>query len=176
MHELQAVIDAIAPLNEVAQAQALARQEALTKPAGSLGRLEEIGVRFAGITGEARPTVARKAVVVLAGDHGVAVEGVSAYPAEVTPQMVQNFLRGGAAINALARQGGARVVIVDIGVAATIDHPGLIKRKVAPGTANIAAGPAMTPQQALHANQVRMAVLHQLGAPGVDQVGTGGVG
>ncbi len=176
MHEMQAVIDAIAPLDEVAQAQALARQETLTKPAGSLGRLEEIAVRLAGITGQVRPTVARKAVVVLASDHGVAVEGVSAYPAEVTPQMVQNFLRGGAAINALARQVGARVVIVDVGVAATIDHPGLIKRKVAPGTANMAEGPAMTREQAVSAAQVGMAVLDELVAQGLDLVATGEMG
>ncbi|HSR33314.1 MAG TPA: nicotinate-nucleotide--dimethylbenzimidazole phosphoribosyltransferase, partial [Anaerolineae bacterium] len=89
-------------------AKAQTRQNLLTKPAGSLGRLEKLSVQLAGITGQALPKVDRKAVIVLAGDHGVVAEGVSAYPSEVTAQMVLNFLRGGAAINVLARQVGAR--------------------------------------------------------------------
>src|SRR5579859_2197088 len=130
----------IPPIDQAAAAAARARQDSLTKPPGSLGRLEALSIQIAGITGAARPTVARKAVIVMAGDHGVTAEGVSAYPSAVTVQMVYNFLRGGAAINVLARQAGARVAIVDIGVAGAIEHPELIARKVMPGTANMATG------------------------------------
>src|SRR3989304_2266187 len=110
----------VSGLDETAMEAARARQNTLTKPPGSLGRLEELSIQLAGITGQPRPRVERKAVIVMAGDHGVTAEGVSAYPSEVTPQMVLNFLRGGAAINVLARQAGARVVVVDIGVAADL--------------------------------------------------------
>src|SRR6185369_5306252 len=99
----------------------------------------------AAITGQPRPSVARKAVIVMAGDHGVTAEGVSAYPAEVTPQMVLNFLAGGAAINVFARQVGARVVVADLGVVSDLpEHPNLVQRKVGYGTANLAVGPAMS--------------------------------
>jgi nicotinate-nucleotide--dimethylbenzimidazole phosphoribosyltransferase len=102
-------------------------------PRGSLGRLEELSIRLAGIRGRERPRLSRKAIITMAGDHGVVVEGVSAYPQEVTPQMVYNFLRGGAGINVLARHIGARVVVVDMGVAAPLEpHPQLVLKKVAP--------------------------------------------
>jgi nicotinate-nucleotide--dimethylbenzimidazole phosphoribosyltransferase len=156
--------------------QARARQLQLTKPAGSLGRLEEIAVQMAGITRQPLPTVKRKAVIVMAADHGVVAEGVSAYPSAVTPQMVLNFLHGGAAINALARQAGAEVVIVDVGVAADLDHPGLLVRKVARGTANMAIGPAMTREQALSAITAGMDVLKSLVKQGTDVVVTGDMG
>src|SRR5581483_10082988 len=97
-------------------AAARARQDTLTKPQGALGRLEDISIRLAGITGQAIPTIGRKTVVVFAADHGVAAEGVSAYPAEVMPQMVANFAAGGAAINVIARHVGADVRVVDVGV------------------------------------------------------------
>jgi len=110
---------AIAPLDEAAMAEAQARQAQLTKPPGSLGRLESLSVQLAGITGQAQPQVERKVVIVLAGDHGVVAEGVSAYPSDVTAQMVLNFVRGGAAINVLARQAGAQVIVADVGIAPT---------------------------------------------------------
>jgi len=97
----------IPPIDTVAAQKAAARQNNLTKPAKSLGRLEEISIKLAGMKADPLPRVDRKAVIVMAADHGVALEGVSAYPAEVTPQMVLNFLHGGAAINVLARQAGA---------------------------------------------------------------------
>jgi nicotinate-nucleotide--dimethylbenzimidazole phosphoribosyltransferase len=100
------VLPRIPSLNHEVQLAARMRQDTLTKPPGSLGRLEELSIQLAAITGQLRPPVARKAVIVMAGDHGVTVEGVSAYPVEVTPQMVSNFLHGGAAINVLARQAG----------------------------------------------------------------------
>jgi nicotinate-nucleotide--dimethylbenzimidazole phosphoribosyltransferase len=153
------------------------RQLQLTKPPGSLGRLEALSIQLAGITGQAQPRVDSKAIVVMAGDHGVTAEGVSAYPAEVTPQMVLNFLHGGAAINVLARQVGARVVIVDMGVAAPLDpHDDLLDRKVALGTANMAQGPAMTIEQAEMALAVGRDLAAQLAAEGVQLLGTGEMG
>src|SRR5512147_656257 len=141
---LDSLIAAIPPLDESAMRSARARQDMLTKPRGSLGRLEELSIQLAGMKADPFPSMERKAVIVMAADHGVVLEGVSAYPAEVTPQMVLNFLRGGAAINVLARQVGARVVVVDMGVAANItDESGkLISRKIGFGTANLAKGPA----------------------------------
>src|SRR5437667_7500132 len=166
----------IQPLDEQVMALAKERQLQLTKPTGSLGRLEEVAVRMAGMTRSVQPVIKRKAVVVMAADHGVAVEGVSAYPSAVTPQMVLNFLHGGAAINALARHAGAEVVIVDVGVAADLDHPGLLSRKVAHGTANMASGPAMTREQTLAAISVGMDVLKSLVERGIDLVATGDMG
>jgi nicotinate-nucleotide--dimethylbenzimidazole phosphoribosyltransferase len=120
------------------------RLGSLTKPQGSLGRLEEIATRLVCIQQEGRPSCASKLVCVFAADHGVVEEGVSAYPKSVTEQMVRNFLAGGAAINVLARFAGAQVVVVDVGVDADFDsHPGLVSRKVRRGTRNMAIGPAM---------------------------------
>lgn len=171
------VISRIAPLDEAAMQAARARQDTLTKPQGSLGRLEELSIQLAGITGQTRPRVPRKAVIVMAGDHGVVRNGVSAYPAEVTRQMVLNFLRGGAAINVLARQAGARVTVVDVGVAADFgDVPGLVHRKVAYGTADFTQGPAMTSAQAEQALQVGIDVLEAELAAGLDLVATGDMG
>jgi nicotinate-nucleotide--dimethylbenzimidazole phosphoribosyltransferase len=164
-------------LDEAAMDAARERQQQLTKPRGSLGRLEQLSIQLAGITGQSEPKVDEKAVIVMAGDHGVTAEGVSAYPAEVTPQMVLNFLNGGAAINVLAGQVGARVVIVDMGVNASLEpHPDLRIHKVAPGTANMARGPAMTREQAQEALQVGLAIVNELVADGVQLVGTGEMG
>jgi nicotinate-nucleotide--dimethylbenzimidazole phosphoribosyltransferase len=170
------IIANITPLDSVAMEQARARQQVLTKPADSLGRLEDLAVQIAGITGQAVPTLGRKAVIVMVGDHGVTVEGVSAYPSDVTGQMVSNFLRGGAAINALARHACAQVLIVDVGVAGEIDEPGLLSRKVAPGTANMARGPAMTEAQMLAAIQVGIDVLNAQADQGIALVATGEMG
>lgn len=173
------VLDRIAGVNSLdtdAMERARMRQQQLTKPAGSLGRLEDIAVQIAGITQQPLPSIERKAVIVMAGDHGVTSEGVSAYPSAVTPQMVQNFLQGGAAINALARYVGARVIVVDVGVAADIQHPHLLSRKVAFGTANMAIEPAMTRAQMLEAIQVGMNVLDAQVDQGIDLVATGDMG
>lgn len=167
----------VPPLDKAAEEAARERQNQLTKPTGSLGQLEELSIRLAAITGSPRPSVARKAVIVMAGDHGVAREGVSPYPAEVTPQMVLNFLNGGAAINVLARLTSARVVVVDVGVAADFDPlPGLLRRKIARGTANMAAGPAMTREQAEAAVQVGIETVQAEIAAGLDLVATGDMG
>src|SRR5256886_3506885 len=140
---------AIQPLDEGAMEQAAARQARLTKPAGSLGRLEGLAVRLAGMTGRIDPPLLEAVVFTLAADHGVAAEGVSAYPREVTAQMVLNFLRGGAAINVHAREVGARVVMADIGVDAELPpHPKLRAVKVRRGTDSITRGPAMSAEEA----------------------------
>jgi len=163
-------------LDEEAMELARTRQQQLTKPPGSLGRLEEIAIQMAGIMRMAIPMVERKAVVVMAADHGVTAEGVSAYPSAVTPQMVLNFLHGGAAINALARHANAEVVVVDVGVAMDIEHPGLLSRKVAHSTANMAVNPAMTHEQAFAAISVGVDVVESLIKQGVDLIVTGDMG
>jgi nicotinate-nucleotide--dimethylbenzimidazole phosphoribosyltransferase len=123
------------------------------------------------------PSVERKAVIVMAADHGVTAEGVSAYPSEVTAQMVLNFLRGGAAINVLAQQAGARVAVMDIGVATDFEPlPGLLRRKVLCGTRNFAQGPAMTRTEAEQAIQVGIDVLSEEAGNGLDIVATGDMG
>jgi nicotinate-nucleotide--dimethylbenzimidazole phosphoribosyltransferase len=167
----------IPELNLKAKEAARARQDMLTKPRGSLGRLEGLSLQLAAITGQPRPCMARKAVFVLAGDHGVAAEGVSAYPADVTAQMVLNFLKGGAAINVLARQTGARVIIVDIGVMSDLPAlPGLLHRKIARGTRNITFEPAMTRAQAEAAIQAGLEIVQVEIEKGLDLVATGDMG
>ncbi|MHB1006863.1 MAG: nicotinate-nucleotide--dimethylbenzimidazole phosphoribosyltransferase [Chloroflexota bacterium] len=177
MGKIEETIARIQPLDAQAMAAAAERQNNLTKPLGSLGRLEELSIRVAGIQGKARPVIENKVIVTMAGDHGVCAEGVSAYPPAVTPQMVFNFLRGGAAINALSRHVGARMVIVDVGVAEPMpEHPGLLNRNVARGTANMAQGPAMTREQAIQALEVGIEVVERELARGLDIVGTGDMG
>lgn len=168
----------IPKIDDVAAQKAKVRQKNLTKPPESLGRLEEISIQLAGMKADPLPTVERKAVIVMAADHGVALEGVSAFPAEVTPQMVMNFLSGGAAINVLARQAGASVTIVDIGVASDFDLSlaGLLHSKVAHGTCNMAEGPAMTRDEAEKAIAVGMDVLARVAEKGLDLVATGDMG
>lgn len=174
---LEQTISQIGPLDEAAMAAARARQDNLTKPRGSLGRLEALSIHMAGITGQAQPHIAHKAIITMAGDHGVVAEGVNAYPQEVTAQMVYNFLRGGAGINVLARHVGARVVVVDMGVAMTLQpHPELVVKKIAPGTHNIARGAAMTRQQALQSIEAGIAVVEAEIARGLDIVGVGEMG
>lgn len=153
------------------------RQDQLTKPEGSLGRLEELSIQIAGIQRKAAPEINDKAVITMAGDHGVVAEGVGNWPQEVTAQMVDNFLAGGAGINTMAKQAGARNVIVDIGVAADMKpNPNLISRKVAPGTNNIAAGPAMTREQAEKSIEVGIEIVNAEIENGLDIVGTGDMG
>ena len=174
---LQNIIAKIQGLDEAAMAAARARQDTLTKPPGSLGRLEELSIQLAGITGEAIPTIKDKVIITMAGDHGVVAECVSAFPQEVTPQMVLNFLRGGAAINVLARHVGARITIVDMGVAADMPpHPSLVVKKIAHGTANMTRGPAMTCEQAEQAILAGVEVIEAEIEKGLDIVGTGDMG
>lgn len=169
--------DAIPPPDADAMLLATERQGRLTKPAGSLGRLEELSVRLAGMTGRVDPPLNDAVVFTLAADHGVSADGVSAYPREVTAQMVLNFLRGGAAINVLARSVGARVVVADIGVDADLPpQPGLRAVKVRRGTANIAVGPAMSVEEARTSIEIgRQLVVDELGT-GLDVALTGDMG
>ncbi|HIC89542.1 MAG TPA: nicotinate-nucleotide--dimethylbenzimidazole phosphoribosyltransferase [Anaerolineae bacterium] len=173
----EGILQRVGPLDEIAMAAARSRQAQLTKPQGSLGRLEMISIQVAGITGQLNPPLEQRAIIIAAGDHGVAAQGVSAYPSEVTPQMVINFLSGGAGINVLARQAGARVLVLDAGVAAPLpDHPDLIKAKIAPGTGDISQGPAMTWDQAVQSIKIGFAAVEAEIARGLDMVGTGDMG
>jgi nicotinate-nucleotide--dimethylbenzimidazole phosphoribosyltransferase len=174
---LEQLIANIKPLDETAMHSARARQNMLTKPAGSLGRLESLSIQIAGITAQVNPHLNHKVIVVMAGDHGVTAEGVSAYPSEVTPQMVMNFIHGGAAINVLARHVGARVTIVDMGVASPLPAlPGLVSRRVALGTGNIAKGPAMTRAQGMESILSGAEIVEAEIARGLDILGTGDMG
>jgi nicotinate-nucleotide--dimethylbenzimidazole phosphoribosyltransferase len=147
-----------------------------TKPRGSLGVLEELAVRVAVLQGVAVPPKPQCAVVVAAGDHGVAAEGVSAYPQEVTAQMVANFAAGGAAINVLAREAGARLVVVDAGVAVPCDQPEVRSLRFGDGTASISRGPAMERAVAKAAVDAGRALATELVQDGIGLVGIGDMG
>ncbi|MBI5776586.1 MAG: nicotinate-nucleotide--dimethylbenzimidazole phosphoribosyltransferase [Nitrospirae bacterium] len=174
---LKEIISRIQPPDRRLLAQAQARLDRLTKPLGSLGRLEELAAQYVMITGEMKPTIPRGVVFTFAADHGVAMEGVSAYPREVTPQMVLNFLRGGAGVNVLARHAGVDVRVVDIGVAYDFGSvPGLISKKIMPGTRNLLAEPAMSREQAERAVMVGIELATQAAEEGVGLIGTGDMG
>jgi nicotinate-nucleotide--dimethylbenzimidazole phosphoribosyltransferase len=170
-------IKQITDVDQKAMDQAQKKLDMLTKPQGSLGRLEEISKQVVGITGKIKTSIKNKAIITIAGDHGVVAEKVSAFPSEVTPQMVHNFLVGGAGINVLARHIGARVVIVDVGVASDLKaHPDLIIKKVAYGTKNMSKGPAMTRQEAIRAIEAGIDVANAEIDKGLDILGTGDMG
>jgi nicotinate-nucleotide--dimethylbenzimidazole phosphoribosyltransferase len=172
---LQTAIALIRRVDPMKIAAVQARLDRQTKPRGSLGRLEELASRFVAITG--REEIRRKTVFTFAGDHGVTEEGVSAFPREVTPQMVLNFLDKGAAINALARHAGADVVVVDMGVDFDFSpHPGLLLKKVGRGTANFARGPAMSRAEAVRCLETGIAIAFDCVQRGIDLVGTGDMG
>ncbi|GFO58565.1 nicotinate-nucleotide--dimethylbenzimidazole phosphoribosyltransferase [Geomonas silvestris] len=177
MELLNRTLAAIAPVDETLLAQAQAKLDNKTKPLGSLGTLEEVARRFAAITGDLSPQVGKKVIFTFAGDHGIVEEGVSLFPKEVTPQMVLNFLRGGAGVNVLARHSGAEVRVVDIGVDYDFEPaPGLIIKKIAKGTRNFAKGSAMTREEAVAALEVGIELAAQAKAEGVTMVGTGEMG
>ena len=159
-------------------AAARERLDRMTKPPGSLGALEEVSVRLAGLAGCCPPPMPEPAAVaIFAADHGVHAQRVTPWPQEVTAQMVANFLAGGAVVNAFAAQAGAEVVVVDVGVRAELDHvPGLLPRKIAPGTADFTAGPAMTREQAEAAIAVGTEVARDLVAAGNRCLLTGDMG
>lgn len=176
MKLLNKTIKNIGKLDEEMMEKAQLRLDNLTKPPGSLGRLEDIAVKLAGISGQLYPDVTNKQHIVMAADHGVVAEGVSAFPQAVTMQMVYNFLNGGAAINVLAKQAGAGVTIVDMGVADAIDAEGLVDKKIKPGTNNIARGPAMNRKQAAASLEAGISVVNDLIKEGADVIGTGEMG
>jgi len=178
------IVGALGPPDTVAMAEATAILDALTKPPGSLGRLEQLAVQLAGITATPRPTFRKRAIVVAAADHGVARRGVSAYPAEVTTQMVGNFLAGGAAINALGAMVGASVTVIDVGVAGSIPDgapegrvgASLIRARIRPGTHDMTTGPAMSRAEALRAIVVGLEASRSLRAAGIELIGVGEMG
>jgi nicotinate-nucleotide--dimethylbenzimidazole phosphoribosyltransferase len=169
---------AIRPASAEAAAEARDRLDRMTKPRGSLGRVEDLAVRLAGIAGACPPPVPEPAAVaVFAGDHGVHAQGVSPWPQEVTAQMVGNFLAGGAVVNAFARQLGAEVCVVDVGVAAPLDPvPGLLPRRVRAGTRDLSQGPALTRSEARQAVEVGIEVARDLVAAGNRLLVTGDMG
>lgn len=177
MKRLIDVTSRIRPLDREAMKTTRDHLDQLTKPQGSLGRLEELTIKLAGITGQERPRFPQKGVIVMAADHGVVSEGVSAYPQEVTAQMVQNFLAGGAAINVLARRVGARVIVVDMGVVTDIpEHPNLISKKIGRGTQNMALGSAMSLEEALSAITAGIKIIESEIAQGLNLVAIGEMG
>jgi len=174
---LSNTIEMIKPLNKEAMIEARSRQDRLTKPQGSLGRLEELSVQLAGIQSKPVPQIRHKAIITMAGDHGVVADGISAYPQDVTAQMVYNFLRGGAGINVIGHMIGARIVVVDIGVAANLEpDPQLQARKIAPGTRSMSQGPAMTEDEAIRAIETGIELVSTEMARGLDILGTGDMG
>jgi nicotinate-nucleotide--dimethylbenzimidazole phosphoribosyltransferase len=176
-YELAQLTSQIKPLDPEWTARAQERLDSLTKPPGSLGKLEELAAQYVAIREELFPRLEMKRVVVFAGDHGVVAEKVSAYPQEVTYQMVLNFLRGGAGINVLARHAGARVEVVDIGVNHDFEpDPQLISRKVAYGTRNMAQEPAMTREEVLRAVWVGVERAQEAVEDGVDVLAGGDMG
>ena len=185
MSWLDEVAGRIGPLDEEAMAAAIARLDRLTKPPGSLGRLEALATHLAGITGQELPRVDHPTVVVFAADHGVTAQGVSAYPRDVTAQMVANFAGGGAAINVLAGLSGAQVLVVDVGVAGPIpaaDRPAsprgarIVSARVAEGTRDMTRDAAMTVDEARAAIDIGRRVVAELIAEGVDLVAVGEMG
>ncbi len=181
---LEKTLQSIGPLHQEAMAAAREHQGRLALPPGSLGRLHQFAVKMAGVTGRPRPAVRDLAVITMAGDHGVAARGVSKFPQEVTREMVVNFARGGAAINVLTRHVGARLTVVDIGVAGPalnieMEESGgvrFVSRRVGSGTRDIFAGPAMTREEAVRSLETGIQVFIEEKERGLDAVGTGDMG
>ena len=178
MHEeLQQLLDCIQPASHSLNDAAQAHLDDLTKPQGSLGRLEEIALKYVLATGSLKPVLSKKKICCFAADHGVAAEGVSAFPAEVTPQMVYNMLSGGVAINVLTRHAGVSLDVVDVGVNHEFpDMAGLVKRKVRAGSANMANGPAMSQEEALQALLCGAELATEAFEAGYHLLGTGEMG
>ncbi|MCI5147656.1 MAG: nicotinate-nucleotide--dimethylbenzimidazole phosphoribosyltransferase, partial [Candidatus Electrothrix sp. AR3] len=176
---LEATFRKIFPQDTVFRDQATAHLEQLTMPHWALGDLMDLAVDLAGMTRSLHPPIQRKKVVVMVGDHGVTAEGISKFPSEVTAQMVYNFVNGGAGINALARQAGAEVSVVDMGCAVDLSdlakQDKIMSKKIGPGTANMALGPAMTRTHAVLTVEAGIEVALQM-APEVDIFATGDMG
>lgn len=176
--QLDTVFSAISPVGRGLEPAARARLDSLTKPRGSLGRLEDLAAQLYCIQGGGRPAADPARIYTVAGDHGVVAEGVSLFPQEVTRQMVLNFLGGGAGINVLCKTAGVDLFVVDAGCRGGDfpEHPRLIRGKVAPGTANLATGPAMTADQCAAALLLGVSLADRAAADGVRVLGTGDMG
>lgn len=173
---LSRLVGAIEPVDEASAAAAAAELDRKTKPRGSLGRLEQLAVRLAAIRGAAVPPPLRPVVVVAAADHGVVAEGVSAYPQEVTGQMLANFVSGGAAVCVLARAAEAELVLVDAGVIEPLRHPAVRDLRIGPGTSNAAEAPAMSRDQAVAAVLGGADLAAELTGGGATLIGLGDMG
>ena len=177
MSKLEQTLSSIKSVNPAFYEKAQKRLDNLTKPQGSLGRLEEFAAKIVAITEKMEPILHKKAIFTFAGDHGVAEEGVSAFPKEVTPQMVLNFLRGGAGINVLARHSNVEVVVIDIGVDYDFGNTdGLVHKKIIRGTKNIRKGPAMTQDEAVKCLEVGIDLANEYAKKGYHIFGTGEMG
>lgn len=181
MKSLEKTIQAIGPIDTRKKEKARRYLDTLTKPQGSLGRLEELAQQLVGITREDFPALKHKVIFTLAADHGIAASGVSAFPQAVTAQMVYNFLRGGAGINVLARQVKARVIVVDMGVAEKIKYKkekikNFYDRKIGYGTKNFVKEPAMTREEARRSLETGIEVFTKEYFRGLDVVGIGEMG
>ena len=181
MKILEDTIAKIIPADKSVEAEAQKKLDNLTKPRQSLGRLEEYAKKIAGITGSLKLSLKNKAIFVMAGDHGVVEEGVSIFPREVTAQMVYNFLSGGAGINVLAKHIGAKVVVVDMGIAEKIRNPkseirNFIDKKIGYGTKNMVKEPAMNKEEAIKSIEAGIEVFDNEFRKGIDITGTGDMG
>lgn len=174
---LDEAIAKIEPADSSAMRRAQSRQRNLTKPPGSLGRLEDVSIQLAGIFQTEQPSISGKAVIVAAGDHGVVAQGVAAYPQEVTAQMVLNFLSGGAAVSVMSKQLGVKQFIVDAGVASDVPaHPDLRVVKIGNGTNDMTLGAAMTREQAVEAVLAGVNLATEAAESGADLIATGDMG
>ena len=178
MNKIKEVISKIQPIDTKLEEEAQKHLNNLTKPVGSLGKLEDIAKKIVGISGSMNPSLQDKVIFTMAGDHGIANEGVSAFPQEVTMQMVNNFLNGGAAINVLAKHTGCRVDVIDMGVKGDIlkKNPNFIVKKVAPGTKSFTKGPAMTRDEAIASIRNGIDVFYERKKIGIDILGVGDMG
>jgi len=177
MEKLKAIINSISSVDRSLEKEIQFHIDNLTKPPGSLGKLEEIALTYCLIFNTLQPQWGKKRLFVFAADHGVAVEGVSAFPQEVTSQMVRNMAAGGAAINVLARHVGAEAKIIDIGVKDSLEGvSGIIPKKIKPGTNNIAIGPAMAEEEAYQAIEIGIELAQEAYKEGVTLIGTGEMG
>lgn len=177
MNRLHETCAAIARIDLAIAEETQRKLDFKTKPRRSLGRLEDLACRFAAIRGTSTPSMPQKAIVVMGADHGVAEENVSAYPQEVTAQMLLNFAAGGAAINVLARQAGARMIVVDMGAKQPLPAlPQLRSERIGPGTRNFTLGPAMSEQEALAALDVGIGIAEELTRDGMTLIGIGEMG
>lgn len=174
---LNKLIKSIQPIDRSLEPAIRAHLDQLTKPPKSLGRLEDLAAQYCLITNTSKPILGRKKIFTFAGDHGVAAEGVSAYPQEVTSQMVVNMLAGGAAVNVLAGHAGAELSVIDVGVAdPLVEAPGLIRRKIKSGTGNITSGPAMSLEETGQAIETGIELARSAASEGITLIGTGEMG
>ena len=173
---LKTALDSVKNLDTKAMEKAQSRLDSLTKPLGSLGRLEDIVKQIAGITGELFPAVDKKAVVIMCADNGVVEEGISSCPKSVTSAVTQNFMKGFTGINVFTRHTNSEIVVVDVGVDDDIDCPGVINKKIRNGTWNMSKGPAMTREEAVRAIETGIETVYRLKRNGANLLGTGEMG